>query len=134
MKTASIAVFLLAASVNTLLAGVNQSCAAGGDPATYIRIHGRLGVYNGGYPNLRIWHIGTHHIYGIFGDRRDLYCAREGSCNEDQDTAVPGNLKIDLLHFWTYGNFELRPLEPFRPGHQQAACIVSADNLIRRRN
>jgi hypothetical protein len=30
-----------------------------------------------------------------------------------------------------YGDFEIRLLEPFKPGHMQAACIVEAHNLIR---
>jgi len=119
---------------------VNRSCAAGSDSTSYLSVHGRLSVYNGGYPNLRLWHIGTHHLFGIFGDPADLNCSREGPCNGDQDTKLPSNLDAlmrlpnPLFEFGTYGDFEIRVLEPYRPGHMQAACIVDARNLVRRRS
>jgi hypothetical protein len=43
-------------------------------------------------------------------------------------------LPNDLFEFMVYGDFELRLLEPLKPGHMQAACIVSADHLVRQRN
>jgi hypothetical protein len=119
-------------------AAVNQSCANETGPS--LRIHGRLGVYNGGYPNLRIWQIGTHHMYGVFGDSADLRCIRWGKCDGDDDTKLPSNLDAlmrlpnPLFEFFVYGDFELRLLEPHKPGHQQAACIVSGGNLVRQRN
>ena len=105
-----------------------------------MRVHGRLGVYNGGAPNLRLWHIGTHHLFGIFGDPADLKCTREGECKGDEDTKLPSNLDAmmklpnPLFEFEIYGDFEIRTLEPFQSGHMQAACIVDAHNLVRRRS
>ena len=116
---------------------VNQSCAAGSASSAYVHIHGRLGIYNGGYPNLRLWHIGTKHLFGIFGDPADLRCIRGGSCEGDEDTNLPSNLDAlmmlpnPLFEFGVYGDFKIRLLEPYRPGHMQAACIVEAHNLVR---
>jgi hypothetical protein len=116
---------------------VNQSCAAGIAGSSYVRIHGRLGVYNGGYPNLRLWHIGTNHLFGIYGDPADLSCIRRGVCEGDEDTKLPSNLDSlmrlpnPLFEFMVYGDFEIRLLEPYRPGQMQAACIVEAHNLVR---
>jgi hypothetical protein len=140
MKAASISFLLLFANAQMLLGAVNQSCAAGSEAASYVHVHGRLGVYNGGSPNLRLWHIGTRHMFGIFGDPADLKCTREGVCNGDEDTKLPSNLDAlmklpnPLFEFEIYGDFEIRPLEPFQSGHQQAACIVNAHNLVRRRS
>lgn len=117
---------------------VNRSCEAGSDQTSILRIHGRLNVYNGGYPNLRIWQIGTHHMFGVYSDLADLRCVRGGTCNrqnEDDDTKLPSSLKrLDLLKSTVYGDFEVRVLEPFRQGHMQPACIVDADKLIIRRD
>jgi len=117
---------------------VNQSCAAGSASSSYVHIHGRLGVYNGGSPNLRLWHIGTKHIFGVFGDQEDLNCTRGGVCNGDEDTKLPSNLNALMKSsdplFYTYmvyGDFVIRLLEPYKPGHMQAGCIVEAHNMIR---
>jgi hypothetical protein len=140
MKAASISILLLLASAPMLPAAVNRSCATGSDHASYLHVRGRLGVYNGGYPNLRMWRIGTHHMFGIFGDPADLKCTREGSCNGDEDTKLPSNvaalikLPNPLFEYEIYGDFEIRPLEPFHSGHMQAACLVDAHNLVRRRS
>ena len=116
-----------------LQAAINQSCKAGSEPASYIRVRGRLSVYNGGYPNLRLWQIGTHHLFGIFGDASDLRCTRGGTCNADEDTKLPSNLQhLNLLDYNVYGDFEIRLLEPFQAGHMQAACIIDPQRIVRR--
>jgi hypothetical protein len=116
-----------------LQAAINQSCNAGGESASYIRVHGRLMVYNGGYPNLRLWQIGTRHLFGIFSDPSDLRCTRDGTCNGDGDTRLPSNLQhLNLLDYATYGDFEIRLLEPFQAGHMQAACIIDAKRIVHR--
>ena len=140
LKLAAIPVLFLLTSALALKGATNQSCKAGSEDASLIHVHGRLSVYNGGYPNLRLWQIGTHHLFGIYSDPADLRCNREGTCNElgDEDTKLPGNLESlmrlpnPLFQFSVYGDFEVRPLEPFRPGHMQAACIVDANRLVRR--
>jgi hypothetical protein len=37
------------------------------------------------------------------------------------------------FQFAIYADFQLRLLEPAKEGHMQAACIVSADHLVRAR-
>jgi hypothetical protein len=135
MKTAMFSILVLLASATALHGAINQSCKAGSDDASILRIHGRLSVYNGGYPNLRLWQIGTHHLFGIYGDTADLLCNRGGACNGDEDTKLPSNLqRVNLLESSVYGDFAIRPLEPFQPGHMQAACIVDAHKIVRRRS
>ena len=117
---------------------VNRSCAAGGERTSYLRIHGRLAVYNGGYPNLRLWHIGTHHLFGIYSDQADLNCLRGGVCGGDEVTKLPSKLEAlmkvsDPFEYDFYGDFEIRLLETYRHDHMQSACIVDARNLVRRR-
>lgn len=128
----------LLASAPTLPARVNNACASPSTNAAVVRVHGRLGVYNGGYPNLRLWHIGTRHLFGIYSDPADLQCERGGACNGDEDTKMPSNvdallmLPNPLFEYVIYGDFKLRVLEPAKSGHMQAACIISADHLVRR--
>ena len=137
MKIVSFAAFVFLAGGSILHGAVNESCAAGSDHASILHIHGRLNVYNGGYPNLRIWQIGTHHMFGIYSDAADLRCLRSGTCeqvNDYDDSKLPSSLEqLDLEHSTIYGDFEIRVLEPFRQGHMQPACIVDADKLIIRR-
>lgn len=132
MKLIAISLLLLTSST-MLLAAINQSCKAEREPASYIRVHGRSMVYNGGYPNLRLWQIDTHHLFGIFSDASDLRCARGRTCNGDEDTRLPSNLQhMNLLDYAVYGDFEIRLLEPFHAGHMQAACIVDAQRIVSR--
>jgi hypothetical protein len=131
MRTAALCVLVLLGSSTALYGAINQSCKRGSQEKSLIRIHGRLGVYNGGYPNLRLWHIGTHHLFGIYSDPADLKCGRGTACNEDVETKLPGNLKrLNLLGSFVYGDFEIRVLEPFELGHMQAACIVDATHIV----
>ena len=137
MKAATISTLLFLAYTAAAQGAVNQSCAQGGDSSTYVHIHGRLSEYNGGYPNMRLWNIGTDHLFGIFSGPADLRCTRayKPECGGTQDTDLPANLeKIDFLRTVVYGDFVLRSLEPFRHEHQQAACIVSADHIVERIN
>jgi hypothetical protein len=110
---------------------INQSCKEGSENEAILHIHGRLAVYNGGKPNLRIWQTGTHHLFGIFSDTKDLRCTRSGACEGDDDTKLPSSLEgLNLLRGPIYADFDIRPLEPFHQGRQQAACIVDARNIV----
>jgi hypothetical protein len=134
MKAAVFPALTLLAAAAALHGAINQSCKAGSEDGSILHVHGRLSVYNGGYPNLRLWQIGTHHLFGIYGDPEDLQCSRGGACKGDDDTKLPGSLdRLNLLGFSTYGDFEIRPLESFQQGHMQAACIAEARNIVRRR-
>ncbi len=123
-----------------LIAATNKACPSGRDK-TLAKVHGRLGVYNGGYPNLRLWHVGTHHLFGIYGGPADLQCQHAGTCGSDQDGPdLPTNVdkKMTTLkpifEYWLYGDYVLLELESYKSGHMQAACIVSATHLIRRKS
>ena len=93
--------------------------------------HGRLVVANGN-PSYRLWKIGTHRILGIYsGPSVD----RNGLDNEGPE--LPSNVERKL---WVtkdpnsqndlFGDFEVCPLEPEKPGVMQAACIESAKNIV----
>jgi len=135
MKAAVFPVLALLASATALQGAINQSCKAGIEDASLVHVHGRLSVYNGGYPNLRLWQIGTHHLFGIYSDPADLRCSRSGACDGDEDTKLPSNLRgLNLLEHSVYGDFEIRLLEPFQSGHMQAACIVDAHKIVVQRS
>lgn len=135
MKIVIFPILVFLASAAALHGAVNQSCKAGGKDASILRIHGRLSVYNGGYPNFRLWQIGTHHLFGIYSDPADLQCSRGGACNGDEDTKLPSNLqRVNFLESSVYADFVIRVLQPFQPGHMQAACIVEAHKVVRQRS
>lgn len=98
MKTAGFSILVLLASATLVRGSVNQSCKAGADAASLVHVHGRLTVYNGGYPNLRLWQIGTHHLFGIYSDAADLQCSQSAACKGDGDIKLPSRLeKLDML-------------------------------------
>jgi hypothetical protein len=141
MKIEMVLAAMTIINLSTAHAQVNHSCADYKGPEPRVQVHGRLAIYNGGYPNLRLWHIGTNHLFGIFDDQADLRCLRNSACGQDAiEVEAPANL-MRLFHqfhnpidYRIYGDFELQPLERYQPGHQQAACIVSARNLVQRQN
>lgn len=131
MKNVAFPILALLASSASVHGAINQSCKAGGQNSSLVRVHGRLTVYNGGYPNYRLWQIGTHHLFGIYSDPADFKCGRGSACDADGDPTLPSDLeKLNLLGHFVYGDFEIRVLEPFQTGHMQAACIVDAKNLV----
>jgi hypothetical protein len=136
MKAVAFLIAVLIACATSLQGAINQPCKTGSDNASIVRVHGRLNVYNGGYPNLRLWQIGTNHLFGIYSDPADLRCSRSGACtgDEDEGAKLPSSLvRLNFLEFSTYGEFEVRVLEPFQQGQMQAACIVDARNIVQRR-
>jgi hypothetical protein len=134
VKTILFSVAALLAGTTALHAAINQSCKAGSEDASIVRVHGRLSLYNGGYPNLRLWRIGTNHLLGVYGDPEDLRCAREATCDGNEHTSLPSGLqRVNFREFSVYADFKIRPLEPFKPGHMQAACIVSAARIVHKR-
>jgi hypothetical protein len=42
------------------------ACKTAENAKTCYWTHGRLSLYNGGSPNLRLWKIGTHRLLGIY--------------------------------------------------------------------
>ena len=136
MTASFISAAVILALTSTYAQPENLSCAS---PKGYgiVRVHGRLAVYNGGYPNFRLWWVGTHHLFGIYGDPIDPRCQSGSACSGDEEAKLPGGLKSlfkgpDVFQYEVYGDFSLRLLEAYEPGHMQAACIISADHLVRR--
>jgi hypothetical protein len=135
MKAAMFPALALLVNAIALRGAVNQSCKTGSDDPSLLHIHGRLSVYNGGYPNLRLWQIGTNHLFGIYSDPADLKCSRGEPCSGGKETKLPDNLQgVNLLESSVYGDFAIRTLEPFQSGHMQAACIVDAHRIVRGRS
>lgn len=90
---------------------------------------GRLQQYEG-TPAYRLWKIGTRHLFGIYSSASAWRGDRLSIDNEDPDFS--SNLRT-LIHSGSvrvFGDFEVCPLEPERPGSMQAACIESAKNLF----
>jgi len=83
---------------------------------------GRLNVWNGAPPLLRIWKVGTHRIVGVVGpkgfeDPDDLL--------DSLQTYGDGKLVDHSL----FGEFRLCPLTRRPPHHQEDVCIAKARKL-----
>lgn len=91
--------------------------------------HGRLQEYEG-TPAYRLWKVGTRHLLGIYSGPSAWGGNRLSIDNEDPE--FPPNLRklIQSGLVQVFGDFEVCPLEPERPGSMQAACIESAKNLF----
>ena len=95
-----------------------------------VQIHGRLTAGNG-TPSTRLWHIGTHHVYGIYSNRYGFTHDDETLDNEAPELHLELPKGTPTVGGWTvYGDFEGCPLEPPIQGHMQAACIVSASHVV----
>lgn len=115
-------------------AQVNRICSSSHPAEPDIRIHGRLATYNGGYPNLRLWHVGTRHLYGIYSGTEDQIGQGD---REEKGPTLPGNLEAiydearEPFEVVIFGDFVIRPLKRRIEGRMQPACIVAAEHLVR---
>ncbi len=103
------------------------------------RVHARL-TFCCGTPAVRLWEIGTHRVLGIYSGPAS-YDATKGEVldGDNENPSLPSNIREAASRFKTksgvdafpaiFGDFEVCPLEPHRPGVMQAACIESARNL-----
>ena len=91
--------------------------------------HGRLQEYEG-TPAYRLWKIGTHHLLGIYSGPSVWRGNRLSADNEDPEFPSNARRLIQSGVVQIFGEFEVCPLEPERPGFMQAACIESAKNLF----
>jgi hypothetical protein len=84
------------------------------------RVHGRMSWANG-FPNIRIWIIGTHRILGV---RRN-----EAGLPDSVVKLLYAQGVEDEFDNTVYGNFEVCPLEKRIEGHMQDVCVESADKV-----
>jgi len=82
------------------------------------KVHGRARVVNG-YPQMRIWHVGTHRALGVL---------------PSEDEIIPGNLSKALFkdagqYGEVYGDFEVCPFTKQKPEEMQMVCVESASHL-----
>jgi hypothetical protein len=103
----------------------NVPCKTSHNAGSCVWVHGRL-RYGNGTPALRLWHIGTHHAFGV------LSGASAADPLDNEHPELPRNVQAKLVPFETevFGDFEVCPIEPEIPGAMQMACIESGKNLI----
>jgi len=87
-----------------------------------------------GSPSIRLWHIGTHHVYGIFSDLEGFRTgvAPDGIGIDNEGPDIPDALQTIFFpdQSMVYADFEICPLEPRIEGHMQAACIKSVCHVV----
>jgi hypothetical protein len=96
-----------------------------------IQFHGRLWDGGFGTPSVRLWQIGTHHVYGIYSNQFGF--KNDGTTLDNEAPELPAAVKKipPGKDVWmVYGDFEACPLEPRIEGHMQAACIASATHIV----
>jgi len=80
-----------------------------------IEVRGRLSLSQG-FPNYRMWWVGTKRIFGIAGG--------EG------EEIIPEDIEVELVDgIFAYGDFLICPITEHNPGHMQYVCVESAKNL-----
>jgi|SRR5579862_4483320 len=87
--------------------------------------HGRLYGANGN-PAVRLWKIGTTRVLGIYSGPS----ATDVLDNEHPELPANINAKFKPMENEIFADFEICPLEPEKIGVMQAACIVSAKNIV----
>jgi len=85
-------------------------------------VRGRLSLYNGA-PTIRLWRAGTRRVLGV-----------SSSYAEAGYSSIPPAIEKQLT--WeteVWGDFEVCPFTPRRPGEMQMICIESGKNLVTRK-
>jgi hypothetical protein len=80
-------------------------------------VHGRLSAYNGA-PTFRLWRINTQRVLGIAGGDSPIM---------PPEVRAQAGFGTDL-----FGDYEVCPFTPERPGRMQIVCIETATRLVRR--
>ena len=114
----SITATMLLAVCNPLVTLAKEVCK--GNPMVIgecFSVRGRISVYQG-YPDIRMWWVGTKRIFGIAGG--------EG---EDEEI-IPENVSAKLSDVvFVFGDYVVCPVSGFVPGHMQWVCVESGENL-----
>ena len=94
-------------------------CASLAKAEAPLTVHGRLYGANGGGSGFRIWIVGTRRIVWL---------------SPKIDPAVPDTIRNAFTPFdeELYGDFDLVPLAPDRPGVMREVCFVSGEHLVAR--
>jgi hypothetical protein len=79
------------------------------------RHHGRLSSQNG--IALKIWLIGTTRVVGVHSTETPSIIEKY------LDMASPN-------HSYIYGDFDICPLTPDRPGHMRSVCVAGAERVV----
>jgi len=116
-------VALLAALSSTALADGGTPCAQShAIVGRCFVVHGRMFFPNGN-PPVRISRLGTKRILGVL----------DGAKRDDTDAVLPDGLRQRLGPEWdkydVFGDFEVCPLTPERPGHMQFVCLKGARHV-----
>lgn len=94
------------------------------------RTRARLWLGNG-TPSVRLWPVGSHHIFGIYSNSYGF--EHDDSTLDNESPELPREVRAQTPERsgWTvYGDFEVCPLEPHKEGHMQAACVASASHIV----
>jgi hypothetical protein len=92
--------------------------------------HGRLKVANGN-PSLRVWKIGTKHLFGIYSGPSTFPPRTSEDSESPELSANLENLDNALDDGGViFADFEMCPLRPERPGQMQPAYIESARKIF----
>lgn len=81
-----------------------------------------------GTPAYRMWKVGTKRLLGIYSGPS---VSRRSIDNEDPE--FPANVQRawqTRVGHALWGDFEVCPLEPERPGWMQAACVEAAKDIF----
>lgn len=79
------------------------------------RHHGRLSSQNG--VALMIWLVGTSRIVRVDNELGDLPFSKYLEMTSPE-------------HGYIYGDFDICPLEPDKPGHMRSVCVIGAERLV----
>ena len=91
--------------------------------------HGRITIGNG-TPAYRLWKIGTQRILGIYSGPSTFH---DPLSLDNEDPDFPANVEkiwSPRVYRPLYGDFEVCPLAPERPGAMRPVCVESAKNLF----
>lgn len=110
-----VTVVLLWLALSTTGTASSQTAATPAFPC--FKHHGRLASYSSGSPSLRIWLIGTKRVVGL------------------EDSTIPPAIEPFLsatspAYSFIYGDFELCPIGPDKPGQMRRVRMVRAENLV----
>ena len=79
--------------------------------------HGRLSSQNG--IGLKIWIIGTTRMVAVANDSSDLPPVLQKYLEITSDN-----------HSYIFGDFEICPVTPDKPGHIRHACVAGAEKIV----